>query len=104
MKTIEQAASEWANDHCGINDSIEVSNKDINLYFRSAFDAGVGFAQRWISVEEGLPEDREDILIKRGEKYVIVAGYYVEEYKAFYFPYSFSPLTNVTHWRPIELK
>jgi hypothetical protein len=96
MKTIKQAAREyWREGQLGFKPAADTE---------SAFIAGVAFAQRWISVDEELPPDRENILIKCGEEYVIVAGYYMEENRAFYCPYISYSLGNATHWRPIELK
>jgi hypothetical protein len=66
----------------------------------NSFTAGVEYAQRWISVEDELPEERVAILIKRNNK-MLVVGYYIEEHDAFYCPHI---LYNVTHWRYIELK
>ena len=64
-----------------------------------SFKAGVEFAQRWISVEEELPETiddekiflREPILIRNIDGALQVLN-------------TFSNIGTYTHWRPIELK
>ena len=64
-----------------------------------AFKAGVEFAQRWISVEDELPETiddekiflREPILIRNIDGALQVLN-------------TFSNIGTYTHWRPIELK
>jgi hypothetical protein len=99
MKTIKMAAVERV-----YSLSYPKNKEAFRIMIHQAFCAGGAFAQQWISVEHELPEDRADILIKRGEAYVIVAGYYIEENKAFYCPYIICPLLHVSHWRYIELK
>ena len=106
MKTIEQSAKEYA---CG-KSSYEV--------FRSAheadFEAGVEFAQRWISVEDELPYfdkskypngDFEIFLVRMSTgsispkvKYCVANLISVGRWSCE------SDWNVVTHWRPIELK
>ena len=47
MKTIEEASNEY---------SKSFEDNDYTIETESAFKAGVEFAQRWISVEDELPE------------------------------------------------
>jgi hypothetical protein len=62
MKTIEEAAQEYADEICSIGSSIKgVSSKDINIYIQDAVYKGYEFAQRWISVERPIE-------FKKGEK------------------------------------
>ena len=56
MKTIEDAARDYA-------ESFEDNDYTIETEF--AFKAGAEFAQRWISVEEELPDIGEEVLVKR---------------------------------------
>jgi len=98
MKTIKEAAEEYA----GFN-KIGIVNDRIR-----AFKAGVEFAQRWISVEDELPEikkERYQIFIKRAFK--------IDPYEVFSINTLIKSKENlieifsefsVTHWRPIELK
>ena len=74
----------------------------------AGFKAGVEFAQRWISVEEELPEKQGYYLVLktplfRGNCNVVVAEFH-EDNKTFYYQRSYSTIENITHWRPIELK
>ena len=102
MKTIEQALDEAYN------------NAGSNAYFGNGFKAGVEFAQRWISVEEELPDIGEEVLVKRelrqGDTWVqrfcsvstrLAPSGEWEDVK-----WSDVGHTRgiVTHWRPIELK
>lgn len=54
MKTIEQAAEEYA-DSLKLDDAHRVSKQQFKEYAQSDFKAGFEFAQRWIPVEEELP-------------------------------------------------
>ena len=79
---------------------IEEAAKAFNQFNIETFKAGVKFAQRWIPVEEELPEVGECILI-------------ISKSDAFR-KYTTFDVDNVelqerikeiaTHWRPIELK
>jgi hypothetical protein len=101
MKTVKEAATDYANEHC-INGEW--------LGTRNTFIDGVQFAQRWISVEDELPpcSDR-DILIKgiddRGHDGIVDIGYMHESIpRVENFVSLGGILTKVTHWRQIELK
>ena len=76
--------------------------------FDNIFKAGVEFAQRWISVEDELPEEQGYYLVVAPHSFpkncnVVVAEFY-EDNKTFYSESSDSPIKDATHWRPIELK
>ena len=65
-----------------------------------SFKAGVEFAQRWISVEDELPEIGDEIIVKLKE-------HPLKKYQA----WSIECRRDIeiipvlaTHWRPIELK
>lgn len=101
MKTVEQAAKEFADIHWGENYITENKTHDEN-----AFKAGVEFAQRWISVDE-LPKIKDTYLVK------IIIG--TKRKKQLTITDEFNPsiekftLCNacgytVINWRPIELK
>ena len=64
-----------------------------------SFKAGVEFAQRWISVEDELPEtiDDEKIFLRYPILIKNIDG-------AFQALNTFSNIGTYTHWRPIELK
>ena len=104
MKSIEEAAKERAGlkKNQRIDDEEKYYNGHLcEKYF--CFKSGVEFAQRWIPVEEELPETNEFYeskicLVKNTYGNVNVARYYSNT-KLWYFN---SSDFVVTHWRPIE--
>ncbi len=106
MKTIEEAAKEYAgiSEYKHTNISHTYNKYDI----AEAFERGVEFAQRWIPVEEELPEKDSDypgcsveVLLKISDGKVKF-GYYYFNQKRWCFDYL--DIENITHWRPIEIK
>jgi hypothetical protein len=92
MKTIVQAAEEYVADESRITRSIF-----------TAFVDGAAFAQRWTPVEEELPKNSDNeqpILVKRDNGRVAICYYYRNNQ---FWSFSFCKLSNVTHWRLIEL-
>ena len=63
---------------------------------RAAFKDGVEFAQRWISVEDELPEESDFVLVKTGNGCITTAYFHQED--------NYFTAGIITHWRPIELK
>ena len=123
MKTIEEAAREYA----GINKDkyANIAHTYSKLDIADAFSAGLEFAQRWIPVDEELPEIEKqvealfegDVDFERSE-YVFLkvkgyphpfVGFYVRESGRCFFDlmYMANALISqlyITHWRPIEIK
>lgn len=68
--------------------------------YDQAFNEGVEFAQRWIPIEDELPDtnefDESEICLVKNE-YRIATGRYYSNAKQ-WFPGDM----KVTHWRPIE--
>ena len=118
MKTRKQAAYEYAIDNSFIV-------KETIIY--NAFIAGTEFAQRWIPIEDELPEqlfedcDQENGNMLHFYKKYLVKGYYKNEGKKedillavykpcssyWYFLVCKGPNTFdfiITHWRHIEYK
>ena len=94
MKTIEQAATNAY--------SIEVLSSNCNAgvtFGKEMFKLGVEFAQRWIPIEEELPEKNIDILLKCDNDTTVIG--FLNEYKVFQ---TDRPKTQFTHWRPINYK
>ena len=61
MKTIEEAAIECANTYVkGYRDFYPSNEGD----FIDVFETGVEFAQRWIPIEEELPEKSKQVIVK----------------------------------------
>ena len=95
MKTIEEAQDE----HSLYKDGDGFS-----------FRAGVEFAQQWISIEDKLPPLNEYVLFKYSETELCVGcmniyGFYCSPYIPAENDFaSIHLLSEVTHWRPIEIK
>lgn len=98
MKTIEQAAEEYA-DSLILGDAHHVSQQQFEEYAQSDFKAGVEFAQRWIPVEEESPAEYDYVIAKSS-----VGDVYVASFSAGTFHTGMPHKVNITHWRPIEYK
>jgi hypothetical protein len=90
MQTVNEIAKRYANKcpHGVWRDDAEL-----------AFLDGVKFAQRWIPVEDELPEERVFVLCQNPFS-VFVASFHGKE-KGFRIPNAEGEY-KVTHWRPIE--
>ena len=91
------------------NDTSELERLKAKYY--DGFKAGVEFAQRWISVEDELPEDENKesdfsvcVLAKDMHGKTMSAYYHFKKYSFYSNAFSKSELIGITHWRPIELK
>ena len=84
MKKIEQALDEAYN------------NAGSNAYFGNGFRSGVEFAQRWIPVEEELPEKSKQVIVK------LENGWHTCTWLTEDGTFAFN--VKPTHWRPINLK
>lgn len=91
MKTIEEAAEDYFKEY-GYNESTAE-----NL----AFKAGVEFAQRWIPVEEGLPDFLTDVLLKLSNGKITIGCLFSEK---LFNVEVIDENIKVTHYRPIEYK
>lgn len=100
MKTINEAAEEWINNpESGV---ITIADKKIAL---KAYKAGVEFANKWIPVEDELPEIRKElyeILIKDDES--AFSPFWIANCYTPYEILDFFKDNNVTHWRRIEVE
>ena len=74
-------------------DTLQVGNTDDCI---EMFEAGVEFAQRWIPVEEELPEKLVQVIVKFEDGWCTCT--WITEDGDFAFN------VKPTHWRPIELK
>ena len=125
MKTIEEAAVFLSNENflSNINWSCTSELERLKTKYYDGFKAGAEFAQRWISVEDELPEfttinNQNEVNVKfktiHGDERVCTAtlesvsqhcGENSPMNNVWYvYPSGGSILRNVTHWRPIELK
>ena len=84
MLTIEQALDE------------AYKNAGSNAYFGNGFKKGVEFAQRWIPVEEELPEKLVQVIVKLEDGWCTCT--WITEDGDFAFN------VKPTHWRHINLK
>ena len=105
MKTIEEAALEYA-----IQRQVDAEELKYIGRYQQSFKAGVEFAQRWISVEEELPEVGEIVLVRTKINKVTTCEMYIpKDYlgnilgeKEWAASYNFKQA--ITHWRSINLK
>jgi len=105
MKTIEQAAEEYAA-------KTDKANKE---WVIEDFIAGVKYAQQWISVEEELPKLDENVFIKfdlfngaevdldEHERILLTVGHRFKAGGEIRWAHSSSGFgrIKVTHWRPV---
>ena len=110
MKTIKEAAKEKRETSImllygsKLIDCVTVANRE-----EASFISGVEFAQRWIPVEEELPEIGEKVQVKLliiGNKTTDVDHdrLILKDGKTWMFDVEQMAGIAVTHWRPIELK
>lgn len=68
-----------------------------------AFTHGVAWAERWIPVEEELPDNQDIVLVKTDKGCVSTA--YLHGKKSGFICYgqeAYNDFGEVTHWRPIK--
>ena len=89
MKTIEQAANEYA-----VKNDLQQAGQTKRA---TAFKAGAEFAQQWISVEDELPENGITVLIKDKSSHIGLACRRYGDWDCNF-------KNTVTHWRLITVK
>jgi hypothetical protein len=105
IKTIERALCEHIRSMqeggCIPNHEEDDFNAGVLYGFKQGFNNGVEFAQRWISVDDELPEAACQVLIKNAAGDISTAMYSKDK-----FIIDFSEISDkkVTHWRYLELK
>jgi hypothetical protein len=103
MKTIKEAAREYADNRPYLLHEPE------KVKYYTSFMAGVEFAQKWISVEDELPEAgyggevSDTVLIKDDFKHVGTGRYWIED-KQWIQDVPNKYYATVTHWRRIEIE
>jgi len=116
MKTIEEAAIKHASyfRECKNCEKDEICKKNIHKEMCATFEceykgfkAGVEFSQEWISVEDELPKQGQEVLIKfkgKQSEYMTscISAFY--DYKTFRNSFGTLIYDKVEFWRPIELK
>ena len=88
MKTIEEAAKDFNDSH--------VNGHHPQKWVSDIFKAGVEFAQRWIPVEEYLPEKSKQVIVK------LENGWHTCTWLTEDGTFAFN--VKPTHWRYIDLK
>lgn len=101
MKAIEEAAKESVAEVLTVkeNESAWIATSDLQDYLADQFKAGVEFAQRWIPIEEELPEEFEKQILVKNEKYNYADLRFFNHKKQFYL---LCKINNYTHWRPVS--
>lgn len=98
METIKEAATinAWGSL------TILSANAVKNAKYKGFID-GVAWAERWIPVEEELP-DNQDIVLVKTDKGCVSTAYLHGKESGFicYGQEAYNDLGEVTHWRPIE--
>jgi hypothetical protein len=100
MKTVKDAAERYVGMGTSLLGPNEAERNEI-----SAFRAGAKFAQRWISIDEDLPEENSNVIVKvfpsgcQGKCHHDIAlfrggNFYINNY----------PDRDVSFWRQIKLK
>lgn len=77
-----------------IDDVVELTGMELSYdeVAESAFEKGAEYAlsHQWISVEEALPQDEENVIVSMAGVPIIGKGIHVKE-----------NLKHITHWMPI---
>ena len=100
MKTIEEEAKEFSNTK-GIQSCKLMREVEYDTGRFVGFKAGIKFAQRWIPIEEELPESDGKYLVLRSNG-DWTSTYFQKSTNSFANYYS--DLHYFTHWRQIEIK
>ena len=98
MKTIEKAARDYVKSK--INSESARTGFDYDLVdLKKAFKAGVEYAQRWIKVEEGLPENDGFYIVKcKKANLPSISSFFTHSNQ-----WGIGYFMKVTHWRKIDL-
>lgn len=114
MKTIEQVAKEYANLRVPVyvaDTEIIYTVEDLNMLAQCDFEAGAKFAQRWIPVEEELPEEGVLVQAKYEKRLIdtqVKRGYTYATCRTNKFTGELCLVDDsfkggiISHWRPIE--
>ena len=99
MKTIESAALKYAEPiatYTYYNGMDNLTYCDLEKCMVDSFKTGADFAQRWIPVEEDLPEKSKQVIVKL-ENGWHTCTWITEDG-------TFASNVKPTHWRHIDLK
>jgi hypothetical protein len=112
MKTIKEAATAYTNACC-----FPKNKDDFRIQIHRAYLRGVEYAQRWISVDEELPEDVTETIKEGNYTYTVTPvlvktsnGRYATAKRRMFLDHGWNWKgsgtfnNSVTHWRHIELE
>ncbi|GAB1358562.1 hypothetical protein MASR1M31_03400 [Porphyromonadaceae bacterium] len=99
MKTIQEAAN-----ICGIQMCDKYGMTiDMSIPCEDSFEAGVKFAEEWITIEDEIPENGVLVLLKFDNDDTLVSTG-LHNGKIFCPDFIFGTSDKVTHWRPLNRK
>lgn len=107
METIKEAEKRVKADYAispSFSDELIDSHEAI-LHLGCVFRSAVAWAERWIPVEEELPDNQDIVLVKTDKGCVSTA--YLHGKKSGFICYgqeAYNDFGEVTHWRPVEHK
>lgn len=105
METIKEAIETKIPDALDPYKIVSTKARYIVQLERAGFINGVTWAERWIPVEEELPDNQDIVLVKTDKGCVSTA--YLHGKKSGFICYgqeAYNDFGEVTHWRPIEHK
>ena len=103
MKTIEEAAKEYA---------LKFGSEGTEIYSVAftCYKRGAKFAQKWIPVEEDLPNSdmpgsaTSEVVLAKSEELANEVTVYSHLVNKTWHIYPSGKIIDITHWRPIEYK
>jgi hypothetical protein len=105
METIKEAEERVKADYAispSFSDELIDSHEAI-LHLGCAFRNAVAWAERWIPVEEELPDNQDIVLVKTDKGCVSTAYLHGKKYGFIcYGQEAYNDFGEVTHWRPIN--
>lgn len=107
MKTIEEASKDYAKTN--VDQCVNATIDSLKEYAYQDFKAGVEFAQRWIHIEEELPEYYESVLMNfsgGSETFLVWRAFSPEYEKDIYTISGTNRIVKLKpiNWRPVEYK
>lgn len=105
METIKEAIETMIPDALDADEILPARAGYLVQLEKTGFIRGVAWAERWIPVEEELPDNQDIVLVKTDKGCVSTA--YLHGKKSGFICYgqeAYNDFGEVTHWRPIEHK
>lgn len=105
METIKEAIEEHILFPPNLDEVFEATEQFLYGLQVAGFIQGVVWSERWIPVEEELPDNQDIVLVKTDKGCVSTA--YLHGKKSGFICYgqeAYNDFGEVTHWRPVEHK